>query len=92
MAKKDCFGILDKVFPLSDKGLREIVPKCFDCSDRIRCLEAALKSKEGIEMRAGILERIPAHGLVDKIRKWSQKKVLNRLVEKEKKEKRWHLK
>ncbi|MDB9823193.1 hypothetical protein OAC89_05790 [Deltaproteobacteria bacterium] len=88
MEKKDCFGILDKIFPLGDKGLREIVPECFDCSDRILCLKEALKTKEGVDMRVGILDRIPASGLVGKIRRWSQKKDLNRLVEEEKKEKR----
>ena len=88
MGKKDCFGILDRVFPLSDKGLREIVSECFDCSDRIHCLKEALKTKEGIEMRANILDRVPANGLVNKIRRWSQKKELNRLSEEEKKEKR----
>lgn len=85
MGKKDCFSILDKVFPISEKGLREIVPECFNCSDRIPCLKEALKTKEGIEMRADILDRVPAHGLADKIRRWSQKKELNRLVEEEKK-------
>jgi hypothetical protein len=85
MEKKDCFGILDRVFPLSDKGLREIVPECFDCSDRIPCLKGALKTKEGIEMRAGIMDRAPSQGLVNKIRRWSQKKDLNRLLEEKKK-------
>ena len=34
--KKDCFGILERVFPLGNEGLREIVPTCFECHEKKR--------------------------------------------------------
>jgi hypothetical protein len=88
MAEKDCFGILDKVFPLGKRGLREIVPECFQCPDRTSCLKAALSTKEGLEMRAEILDRASASGLMGRLQRWSQKKELSRLINQEKEKKR----
>ncbi len=45
MERRDCFGILDKVFPVSKNGFREIVPDCFKCKDRIKCLKEAVPQK-----------------------------------------------
>jgi len=80
MVKKDCFGIMDKVFPLGQKGFREIVPVCFDCPERIPCLKAALTTKEGLEMKADTLKRAEASGLIGRLQRWSQKKELSRLM------------
>lgn len=88
MEKKDCFGILDKVFPLTDKGLREIVPECFDCTERVPCLKKAMTTREGVEMRSELLERSPAVGLISRIRRWSEKKELSRIAKQETKKKR----
>jgi hypothetical protein len=88
MEKKDCFGILDRVFPLADRGLREIVPECFDCDDRLSCLREALATEEGIEMREEILKRSPAEGLIGRVKRWSEKKELRRKAGQEKYKKR----
>lgn len=80
MLKKDCFGILDEVFPFGEKGFREIVPACFDCSERIPCLKTALSTKKGLEMKAETLERAEASGLIGRLQRWSQKKELSRLM------------
>jgi hypothetical protein len=78
---KDCFGMLDKVFPMGNEGLREIVPSCFDCPDRKACLQAALQTEEGFELRSQALDRSSARGLVGRLRRWSEKKELSRLEE-----------
>ena len=88
MEKKECFGILDRVFPVSDSGLREIVPECFNCPERVSCLKEALSTEEGIEMRSEILDRAPTRGLTGRLKRWSQKKELSRLAELERKRKR----
>lgn len=77
--RKDCFGILDKVFPMGREGLREIVPSCFDCPDRRSCLQAALETEEGFELRSEALDRSSSGGLVGRLRRWSEKKELSRL-------------
>ena len=81
--EKDCFGVLDRVFPMGKEGLREIVPGCFDCPHKKACLQAALTTKEGLEFRGDILERAPAGGLIGRIRRWSDRKELNRLINKQ---------
>ncbi|UCF56753.1 MAG: hypothetical protein JSW15_11900 [Deltaproteobacteria bacterium] len=88
MVKKECFGILDKVFPVGNKGLREITPECFQCPDRTSCLKAALCTKEGLEMRAEILERAAASGMVGRFQRWSQKKELYRLMKEQREKKK----
>lgn len=88
MEKRDCFGVLDRVFPVGERGLREVVPECFQCTDRTQCLKAALTTKEGIKMREGIIDRAAARGLMGRLQRWSQKKELSRLAKEEKKKNR----
>ena len=77
--KKECFGILDSVFPVGEDGLREIVAACFECSGKKECLQAALKTDDGFKLRKEVLDRQPAGGLVGKLRRWSERKELSRL-------------
>jgi len=75
-SQKACFGILDKVFPRGENGMREVVPACFECEDKTACLKSALSTKEGLEFR---LERSEEGGFKGWIKRWSQKKHLERL-------------
>ena len=88
METRDCFGILDNVFPKGKEGLREIVLACFQCPERTSCLRTALSTKEGIKMKEEILDRAVAGGLVGSLQRWSRKKELSRLAKEEKKKKR----
>ena len=64
---------------MGNEGLREIVPSCFDCPDRKACLQAALQTEEGFELRSQALDRSSARGFVGRLRRWSEKKELSRL-------------
>jgi hypothetical protein len=86
---KNCFGILDKVFPMGKEGLREIVPVCFECPQRRECLQAALQTEEGFELRSQALERSSAGGLAGRLRRWSEKKELSRLKKAREGDKKW---
>ncbi|MBC8418921.1 MAG: hypothetical protein H8E10_10050 [Desulfobacterales bacterium] len=77
--RKDCFGILDNVFPMGKEGLREIVPACFECPERKGCLQTALETEEGFQLRSVALDRSSAGGLFGRLRRWSEKKELSRL-------------
>ena len=77
--QKDCFGILDRVFPMGKEGLREIVPTCFECPDKTSCLRAALKTEDGFQLRSEVLDRYPANGFLGRLRRWSERKELSRL-------------
>ena len=79
--QKDCFGILNRVFPPGKEGLREIVPSCFDCPDKKACLQAALATRDGIDFRGEVLDRAAPSGWVGRLRRWSEKKALSRLKE-----------
>jgi hypothetical protein len=81
--KRNCFAILDRVFPKGDQGLREVPPECFECPDRISCLREAMKTKEGLEMRAQLLIRAENRGLIGRFQRWSQKKQLSRMAKEE---------
>ena len=83
MLKKDCFGVLDKVFPVGEEGLREIVKACFQCPDRVSCLKAAMGTKEGLEMRLQNLDRAASEGVIGRVRRWSYRKELHRLRQRE---------
>jgi len=91
MVNNKCFGILNKVFPSGPDGLREIVPECFQCPERLPCLKTALSTEQGIEMREKILDRAADNGLVGRLQRWSYKKELSRLTTQGKKKikRRW---
>jgi hypothetical protein len=88
MSKRECFGILDQVFPMGESGLREVVPTCLHCPDRTACLRAALASRDGLRMREEILERAESKGLVGRLQRWSQKKSLHRRLQQQEKQKK----
>ncbi len=79
-SRAECFGILDKVFPVGSEGLREIVPACCECPEKGPCLKTALKTKEGLALRGEVLDRTPATGFADRIKRWSERKDLSRLA------------
>ncbi len=74
---KDCFGILDNVFPVGNEGLREIVPECFKCAERKECLQAALQTEQGFELRSEALDRSSSGGFIGSLKRWSDKKALS---------------
>ncbi|MBW1729458.1 MAG: hypothetical protein JRH08_03595 [Deltaproteobacteria bacterium] len=84
MAKKDCFGILDRVFPVGDQGLREVPPTCFQCPERTECLKAALATQEGVSFRMELLDRRSPRGFVERLKRWSERKALSRSMEQRK--------
>lgn len=78
MGKKDCYGILDLVFPPGQNGLRETPSECFTCPERVECMRAAMKTEDGIRMQDSLLDRSVESGLRGRIRRWSRRKVLER--------------
>ncbi|HDG96938.1 MAG: hypothetical protein DRG71_06035 [Deltaproteobacteria bacterium] len=82
MEGKECFGVLDKVFPEGEGGLRQVPQDCFQCPDHVQCLKVALASREGVEFRMGLLNRRRPTGFVDRIKRWSERKALTRSLQK----------
>lgn len=78
MNRKDCYSVLDRVFPRAGCGQRQVPPECFECQDRVECLKVALQTEEGLEMRTQLLMRAEQSGLVGTLQRWSQKKHMAR--------------
>ncbi len=78
LERKECFGMLNKVFPEGKEGLRQVPQECFQCPEHTECLKAALNTREGISFRMQLLNRTRPNGLVQRIKRWSERKALSR--------------
>ena len=76
--KKDnpeCFGILEKVFPMTDNGFRQTPQNCFDfCPLKTKCLEYAMTTKDGAKLEEEIIKKGTQSGTINFFERWSRKK------------------
>ncbi len=79
----DCFGDLEKVFPMTDTGLRQTPDDCFyQCPVKTRCLQLAIASKDGAQVEEEIIKRGSKAGAINFFERWSRKKQIHRRVKK----------
>jgi hypothetical protein len=75
-----CYGVLDRVFPRSAQGLREVQTQCWNCAERVECLRAAMAQSE---QRRAINEELIGRqsaavgGVAGFIQRWSRLKQEN---------------
>ncbi len=70
-----CFGSLEKVFPMTDNGLRQTPDDCFfHCSVKTKCLQYAMTTKDGIKIEDEIIDRRTKVGAMNFFERWSRKK------------------
>ncbi|MCP4023467.1 MAG: hypothetical protein GY729_16600 [Desulfobacteraceae bacterium] len=75
----DCFGDLEKVFPMTQKGLRETPDDCFyHCPVKTKCLQKAMATKDGVKVEEEIIERSTRAGVMNFFERWSRKKQVSR--------------
>lgn len=74
----DCFGNLQKVFPLGKDGLRHTPQDCLACLHKTECLRSAIQSKDGLKVKEEHLERAYNSGMVGFLERWSRKKDFQR--------------
>ncbi|MBF0201223.1 MAG: hypothetical protein HQK66_07905 [Desulfamplus sp.] len=75
----DCFGDLEKVFPLGKNGLRETPDDCmYLCAHKTPCLRAAMAGSRGVPVREEMIERDKKPGIAGFLQRWSRKKSLYR--------------
>ena len=71
----DCFGDLEKVFPMGPNGLRETPEQCFyHCPVKTKCLQQAMATKNGIQVEEEGIERSSKAGAISFFERWSRKK------------------
>ncbi|MBT3386675.1 MAG: hypothetical protein HN417_01945 [Desulfobacula sp.] len=75
----ECFGDLEKVFPMADKGLRQTPDECFyHCPVKTKCLQHAMSTKDGVKVEEEIIERGTQSGTINFFERWSRKKQMHR--------------
>ena len=76
---KECFGNLEKVFPMTDQGLRQTPDDCFYyCSVKTKCLQTAISTRDGIKVEEEIIDRGVSAGVISFFERWSRKKQVHR--------------
>lgn len=79
----ECFGILEKVFPMTAKGLRQTPDDCFyQCPVKTKCLQQAMATKDGVKVEEEIIERGTQSGVMNFFERWSRKKQVHRKIKK----------
>lgn len=74
----DCFGTLQKVFPLGKDGLRHTPEDCLACLHKTECLRSAIQGNDGLKVKEEHLERAYNSGMIGFLERWSQKKDFQR--------------
>lgn len=77
----ECFGQLDTVFPVGEEGLRTSPPECMRCPFAKSCLQAAMRSPEGLKLQEEKVDQAYEHGLIGKLDRWSRKKLIRQEIE-----------
>ena len=77
--RPDCFGQLEKVFPMTDSGLRQTPDKCFyHCPVKTKCLQQAMGTRDGSKVEEEILDRGTKSGAIGFFERWSRKKQMHK--------------
>ena len=77
----ECFGQLDTVFPVGEEGIRTSPPECMKCPYARSCLQAALRSPEGLKLQEEKVDQAYEYGLIGKLERWSKKKLLHQEID-----------
>ena len=75
--KLGCFGVLDRVFPMTKAGLRRTPENCVACGERFSCLKSALAGESQVMVEEEKLQRAHESGRVSFLERWSKKKLLH---------------
>ena len=72
----ECFGRLERVFPVGPSGLRESPPQCLRCESKTECLRRAVSGEQGLPVHEERLERAYRAGGVGFLERWAVQKRL----------------
>lgn len=74
---KDCFGDLERVFPLAQGQMRAVPEECWDCPVRVECLKRATQAPEGksaLQQELAAREEDALGGVGGFLKRWSRLK------------------
>lgn len=79
-ALPDCFGNLEKVFPMGERGLRETPDDCmYLCPHKTICLREAMAGIKGLNVKEEMVKRREKKGIAGFFERWSKKKNIHTL-------------
>jgi hypothetical protein len=73
----ECFGSIEKVFPMGLDGWRRTPSECLECEGKTECLRSALNGRQGVVVHEERLARSYQAGHVGFIERWAQQKELD---------------
>jgi len=76
--RPECFGQLEKVFPMGSHGLRQSPESCMACVHKTICLRHAMSGTGGINVKEEMVVRGEKAGRIGFFERWSRKKKLHR--------------
>jgi hypothetical protein len=75
--KPACYGVLERVFPMGDEGLRHSPEPCMACPHKTPCLRRALSTDpRADDVTEERVDRAYASGNLSFLGRWSRKKSL----------------
>lgn len=85
-----CFGVLDKVFPKTEDGLRTSPESCMmACPHKTECLRSAINEGAGAgRVQEESVDRAYESGTISFLERWSRKKHFTQRAELKQKEKK----
>ncbi len=75
--RPDCFGVLDRVFPMGKDGLRHSPEPCLECEQKTECLRTAIGRTGGVELEEEKVDRAYESGTIRFFERWAKKKSLS---------------
>ena len=79
--RPECFGQLKIVFPMGEEGIRTTPPECMKCFLVKSCIQAAMRSAEGLRLEEERVDRAYEYGLIRRLDCWSKKKLIHQKIE-----------
>ncbi len=76
--KKECFGVLEVVFPIGEDGLRHSPDACMTCADKTECLRTAVAQADGLRVKEESVDRAYQARRISFLQRWSRKKSIDR--------------
>ncbi|MCD6586040.1 MAG: hypothetical protein J7K96_09800 [Desulfobacteraceae bacterium] len=77
--KKNCFGVIDIVFPMYDDGLRHSPESCMVCSYKTECLRTAIQNPDGCKVQEELVDRAYASKNISFLQRWSKRKYIDKI-------------
>ncbi|OQY00687.1 MAG: hypothetical protein B6I26_07150 [Desulfobacteraceae bacterium 4572_130] len=77
--KPACFGELNKVFPMTEIGLRQTPDDCmYLCLHKTLCLKNALASINGKVVKQELIKKNEESGTINFFERWARKKQIHK--------------